>query len=84
MGKDGVAIAFVTPEQGDLLTNIEMFINKQIPEEHIKGFQAFKSRKKEPAKHAATSANGSTPAAEPPKPVVPMFGRKIKKYSWRL
>jgi ATP-dependent RNA helicase DeaD len=86
MGKDGVAIAFVTPEQGDLLTNIEMFINKQIPEEHIKGFQAFKSRKKEPSKHGVTSANGTAPAAEPepPKPVVPVFGRKVKKYSWRF
>jgi ATP-dependent RNA helicase DeaD len=86
MGKDGVAIAFVTPEQGELLTNIEMFINKQIPEETIKGFEAFKPRKKEPPKHATKPTNGSAPASapEPPKPVVPVFGRKIKKYSWRV
>jgi ATP-dependent RNA helicase DeaD len=88
MGKDGVAIAFVTPEQGELLTNIEMFINKQIPEEKIKGFQAFKPRKQEPPRHAAVkSANGAVPAAapEPPKPAAkPVFGRKVKKYSWRF
>src|SRR5262245_21597003 len=38
MGKDGVAIAFVTPEQGDQLTNIEMCINQLISHDKIEDF----------------------------------------------
>src|SRR6202011_5277449 len=35
MGADGVAIAFVTPDQGDQLTAIEVFINQQLEEDTI-------------------------------------------------
>src|SRR4029453_16186010 len=35
MGKDGIAIAFVTREQGEQLTQIEHFINLLIPEARI-------------------------------------------------
>jgi len=38
MGSFGKAIAFVTREQGKQLTEIEMLINKQIPEAVIEGF----------------------------------------------
>jgi ATP-dependent RNA helicase DeaD len=83
MGKNGVAIAFATPEQGGLLTSIEMYMNKVIPEDRIAGFEAFKPRQREAPKHGTNGAiPGSTP--QPPKPVVPVFGRKIKKYSWRV
>ncbi|HEY1859536.1 MAG TPA: DEAD/DEAH box helicase, partial [Gemmataceae bacterium] len=44
MGKDGRAIAFVTPEQGGRLTDIECFINKQVEEDFIEGFQAYTPR----------------------------------------
>jgi ATP-dependent RNA helicase DeaD len=37
IGKDGIAISFVTPEQGEVLTNIEMMINKLIDREDIPG-----------------------------------------------
>src|SRR5947209_3463876 len=37
IGADGVAVAFVTPEQGDRLTDIEAFINKEIDREYIEG-----------------------------------------------
>jgi ATP-dependent RNA helicase DeaD len=73
MGKDGIAIAFVTPEQGELLTAIEMFINLQLKEDNIEGFQAYKPRQ---------SAAPKEP--EPPKPVVPIFGRRNRRYSRRL
>src|SRR5947209_11410129 len=64
MGKDGVAIAFVTPEQGEQLTQIEAFINMQLTEERIEGFEAFAPRRAVPA------------APEAPKPVAPVFGRR--------
>jgi superfamily II DNA/RNA helicase len=71
MGADGVAIAFVTPEQGDELTAIEAFINQELKEERIEGFQAFQSRAKQ--------------TADPePKKIVPVFGRTIRRYSRRL
>jgi ATP-dependent RNA helicase DeaD len=70
MGADGVAIAFVTPEQGEQLTAIEAFINHQLEPDGIEGFRAFEPRKKtEP---------------EAPRPVVPIFGRRVKRYSNRL
>jgi ATP-dependent RNA helicase DeaD len=70
LGSDGIAISFVTPDQGEQLTNIENFINKQIDEERIEGFQTFTPR---------------TPKADQPfKPVVPVFGRRTKRYSNRL
>lgn len=74
MGADGIAIAFVTPEQGDQLTAIEGFINKQIPQEQIQGWEAFTPKK---PKLAPTEP-------EPPKAVVPVFGRRVRRYSNRL
>jgi ATP-dependent RNA helicase DeaD len=71
MGADGVAIAFVTREQGEQLTAIEAFINQQIPQDQVAGFQALTPREPRPAEEA-------------PKPVVPVFGRRIKRYSNRL
>ena len=70
IGNDGVAIAFVTPEQGELLTAIETQINMLIPADRIEGFEAYKPRVKEPAAK--------------PKPAVPVYGRTQKKYSWRV
>lgn len=67
MGADGVAIAFVTPEQGEQLTAIECFINMQLAKYQIDDFEAHTPRVK---------------AEEPeqPKPVVPVFGRRVKRY----
>jgi superfamily II DNA/RNA helicase len=71
MGADGVAIAFVTSEQGEQLTAIESYINKQIQEDRVEGFQALPPRpsKKEP---------------EPPRAATPVFGRRTRRYSNRL
>ena len=41
MGKDGIAIAFVTPEQGEQLTDIEKFINQLIEEQRMPNFEAY-------------------------------------------
>jgi ATP-dependent RNA helicase DeaD len=37
LGRDGVAISFVTPEQGELLTRIEMTINRLLDREEVTG-----------------------------------------------
>ncbi len=71
MGKDGIAIAFVTPDQGGQLTAIESFINQVIPEDRIEGFEAFTPKPK------ATKP-------EEIKPAQPVFGRRVKRYSNRL
>jgi ATP-dependent RNA helicase DeaD len=71
IGADGVAVAFLTPEQGERLTDIEMFINKLIPEERMDGFDAYRPR---PAK---------VDKVEEPKASMPRFGRRVKKYSNR-
>jgi len=79
MGKDGRAIAFVTPEQGGRLTDIECFINKQIEEDSIDGFQAYTTRE------ARKQQEQDQPAEpEAPKATVPVFGRRVKRYSNRL
>jgi ATP-dependent RNA helicase DeaD len=70
IGADGIAIAFVAPEQGKQLTAIECFINKMIEKQEIPGFEAVVLRE-EP------------PKPEEPKPVVPVYGRRVKKYSNR-
>jgi ATP-dependent RNA helicase DeaD len=72
MGADGVAIAFVTPEQGELLTNIECFINHMIERHADPQFRAFAPRPK------------VITVTETPKPYVPIFGRRVKRYSNRL
>lgn len=69
MGKDGVAIAFVTREQGDELTKIEHFINLMIPEDRVEGFEACRPRSTEP---------------EEKKVYVPVFGRRQRRYSRRV
>jgi ATP-dependent RNA helicase DeaD len=78
MGADGVAIAFVTPEQGKQLTAIEAFINKVLVEDRIEDFQAHTTR----AERLQAAAEQSV--AEPPRAVVPVFGRRIRRYSNRL
>jgi ATP-dependent RNA helicase DeaD len=67
MGADGVAIAFVTPGQGEQLTAIECFINMQLSPYSLDGFEAYEPpvKPEQPAE---------------PKPVVPVFGRRVKRY----
>ncbi|HWY86871.1 MAG TPA: DEAD/DEAH box helicase [Gemmataceae bacterium] len=71
MGKDGIAIAFVTPEQGQQLTDIESFINTMIPEDRHEDYQDFRPIRKVAEK-------------KEPKEYVPVFGRRQKRYSRRL
>jgi ATP-dependent RNA helicase DeaD len=47
MGREGVAYTFVTPEEGDELTRIEMRINRLLQQDEIPGFVAFTKPDKE-------------------------------------
>jgi ATP-dependent RNA helicase DeaD len=69
MGADGAAFAFVTPQQGKQLTAIESYINRQIEEVRIEGFEAYSPRTAEP---------------EQPKPFIPIFGSRPRRYRRRL
>jgi len=71
IGADGVAVAFVTPEQGQQLTDVEAYINKEIEEVRIEGFEAYAPR-------------APKPESTGPKSTTPVFGRRTKKYSNRL
>jgi hypothetical protein len=51
IGRDGIAISFATPEQGGLLTDIEMMINKLIDHDDIPGRQWYTSRRVEQRKN---------------------------------
>jgi ATP-dependent RNA helicase DeaD len=50
IGKDGIAISFVTPEQGGLLTEIEVMINKLIERDEVSG-EWYTSRRVSPRAH---------------------------------
>jgi ATP-dependent RNA helicase DeaD len=71
LGADGVAVAFVTPEQGEQLTEIERFINKMIDEDQVPDFQAYAPRLR-------------LTKPEAPKSAASVFGRRVKRYSNRL
>lgn len=72
MGADGVAISFVTPDQGDVLTAIEHTINREIPADRVEGFEAFTPRVK------------ASKSDQPAKPAAKVFGRTRRQYSNRL
>mgnify|MGYP006277280601 CR=1 FL=1 len=60
IGADGTAIAFVAPEQGQRLTNIESFINRLIDPRAVEGFEMTRP----------------VAVEEAPKPPAPMTHRK--------
>ena len=81
IGKDGVAISFVTPEQGGHLTEIEKTINKLIDEDRIEGFEAYTSRRRsvsEPTEGAGVDTD------TPPPPRKPVYGKFVRRHSNRL
>ena len=86
IGRDGVAIAFVEPEEGDQLTQIENMINRLIEEDRIEGFEAYTPRKRYDTPKLASTVGQDRPEApvepEPEKKAV--YGKTKKKYSSRL
>lgn len=78
MGADGIAISFVTMEQGKQLTAIEAFTNQLVEEDRIAGFEAFRPRLK------VAKSEGAKPEDAKPEPAAPIFGRRTKRYSNRV
>jgi ATP-dependent RNA helicase DeaD len=82
MGREGVAYTFVTPEEGNELTRIEMRINKLLQRDEVPGFDVTKSAPPRPAAAAvdgASEAPPSEPAPAPAKPAPPSLGRRPPK-----
>ncbi len=76
MGREGVAYTFVTPEEGNELTRIEMRIDRLLKRDDMPGFAAATREPLPGARPAALASPGSAdPEAPPPKAVVPMYGR---------
>lgn len=67
MGREGIAFTFVTPEQGNELTRIEMLINKLLVRDEIEGFQFVA----EAAPPQEAPADGTPGAATPEEPAAP-------------
>ena len=79
MGREGVAFTFVTPEEGNELTRIEMRINRLLKRDEIPGFVTL--AKPEPTEPLETVADGEPPDPAAPKPV---FGRRTRRLSRAL
>jgi ATP-dependent RNA helicase DeaD len=72
MGREGVAFSFVTPDEGNELTRIEMRINRLLKRDEIPGFTSY--IKPEPT----DDFNPEESEEQTPKP--PVFGRDPKRY----
>ena len=92
MGREGVAFTFVTRDEGDELTRIEILINKMLIEDKIEGFDAVdpaKAQRKAPPKveffgtgAPKAEADSEEPPVEEPKPAPPKpkpFGSRTKR-----
>jgi ATP-dependent RNA helicase DeaD len=71
MGREGVAYTFVTPEEGNELTRIEIRIDRLLKRDEVPGFAVTRQVTLPPITQAVED-----PAAEPePKKPTPMLGR---------
>lgn len=73
MGREGVAFTFVTPEEGNELTRIEMRINRLLKRDELAGFVALAK----PQPNEYLDAEAGEPA-EPPAPK-PVFGHRVRR-----
>jgi ATP-dependent RNA helicase DeaD len=77
MGREGVAYTFVTPEEGNELTRIEVRINRLLKRDEIAGFEAVSHPSRAtPTELEATAA----PTPPPPPPPFSRSGRPVKRY----
>ena len=74
MGREGVAYTFVTPEEGNELTKIEMRIDKLLTRADLPGFEAYAKKIPPAPTPVEPSPDGPHGQAEVKKPA-PMIGR---------
>jgi len=74
MGRQGVAFTFVSPEEGNELTRIEMRINRLLKRDEIEGFDALGE-----GGPAGSSDLPAGAAPQPPEPK-PVFGRRTRRH----
>ncbi|MDR2762268.1 MAG: DEAD/DEAH box helicase [Planctomycetaceae bacterium] len=72
MGREGVAYTFVTAEEGNELTRIEMRIEKLLKRADLKGFESFSK----PVQTAGGVGGNDNNSSSNPKPV---FGKPVRK-----
>ncbi|MCA9261355.1 MAG: hypothetical protein KDA61_19200, partial [Planctomycetales bacterium] len=80
MGREGIAFTFVTSEQGNELTRIEMLIDKLLERDEIEGFQAV-FQAAPPQTPDATAPAEATPEedAAPERPKVTPPGQRPRR-----
>ncbi len=79
MGREGVAYTFVTPEEGNELTRIEIRINILLKRDEIADFMPSKGAKPVATEDQPADADGLFAEAEEPKPK-PVFGKRTRRY----
>jgi ATP-dependent RNA helicase DeaD len=87
MGREGVAYTFVTPEEGNELTRIEMRIDRLLTRDEIPGFDAVSHDRLAGVPTGTPSGAAGTPpdaAGEPAPPAEPperkeVFGRRVRR-----
>src|SRR5262245_11724098 len=77
-GRQGVADTFVTPEEGNELTRIEIRINRLLARAEVAGFETQARPEAQPEVVAAAADENGEPAATPPRAAAP--GRAPKRY----
>ena len=81
MGREGVAISFVTPEQGKELTAIEMLQEQLIEEDQIEGFVPSEMKPTDETGEGSPPGEPPEHADQPKEPPKPRFGRRRRRYS---
>ena len=85
MGREGVAYTFVTPEEGNELTRIEMRIDRLLQRAEIEGFDAAPraqpsvSLERSGAESQSVEENGEEAAAKPASPMMGRGGRPPRR-----
>ena len=76
MGKEGWGITFITPDDGDFLTQIEKLINKEIRQEVFPGFEVARRTPVAAPKPAAVA----DPAVPKPESAgIPQWNRPARR-----
>ena len=88
MGREGVAFTFVTPEEGNELTRIEMRIDRLLKRDETPGFapasremvrSAEASAEPAPSRHGAEPDGSQAPEVKKPTPLYGRGGRPIRR-----